>query len=221
MPKASSGSITAGPLSSANNGLPLPLGRGVCETKSKNGRSRPPKPFICRIFCVQRGIETMVSEGARSWGRGRSGDLRSRLPGKETKTPEPRKYEKNTKKIQNPPPRVGPQKNEKNTEKIRKWAENDHFRIFSLYFFRIFRAWGILYFLCIFFVFSGFRGVWALYQASGIVTGDCDKHSFMRCLGHQISPRCCLRRCALDHQLFAERASTASLRRLGHRSSCH
>ena len=37
---------------------PLPLGRGVCETKSKNGRSRPSKPFISRVFCAQRGIQT-------------------------------------------------------------------------------------------------------------------------------------------------------------------
>ena len=28
---------------SANKGLAIPLGRGVCETKSKNGRSRPRK----------------------------------------------------------------------------------------------------------------------------------------------------------------------------------
>ena len=47
---------------SANKGLPLPLGCGVCETKSKNGRSRPRKPFISRVFCAQRRIETMVSE---------------------------------------------------------------------------------------------------------------------------------------------------------------
>ena len=33
-------------------GLPLPLGRGVCETKSKNGRSRPRKPFISRGFVL-------------------------------------------------------------------------------------------------------------------------------------------------------------------------
>ena len=59
---------------SKKKGLPLPLGRGVCETKSKNGRSRPRKPFFSRVFCSQWGIETMVSEGARPWGRGRSGD---------------------------------------------------------------------------------------------------------------------------------------------------
>ena len=49
----------------ANKGLPLPLGRGVCETKSKNGRSRRRKPFISRVFCAQKGLrpwsQTMVS----------------------------------------------------------------------------------------------------------------------------------------------------------------
>ena len=49
-------------ISSANKGLPPPLGRGVCETKSKNGCPRPRKPFISRVFCAQRGIETMVSD---------------------------------------------------------------------------------------------------------------------------------------------------------------
>ena len=56
---------------SAERGLPLPLGRGVCETKSKNGRSRPRKPFVSRVFCAQRGLETMVSEGAGPRARGR------------------------------------------------------------------------------------------------------------------------------------------------------
>ena len=47
--------------------------------KIQNGRSRPRKPFISRLFCAQRGLlrpwsQTMVSEGARPWGRGRSGD---------------------------------------------------------------------------------------------------------------------------------------------------
>ena len=41
---------------SANKGPPLRLGRGVCETESKNGRSRPRKPFISRVFCARRGI---------------------------------------------------------------------------------------------------------------------------------------------------------------------
>ena len=53
-----------------NKGLPLPLGRGVCETKSKNGRARPWKPFISRVFCAQRGIETMVSD--HGLGRGQT-----------------------------------------------------------------------------------------------------------------------------------------------------
>ena len=55
---------------SANEGLPLPLGRGVCETKSKLGRSRPRKPFSSRVFCAQRGIETMVS--GHGLGRGQA-----------------------------------------------------------------------------------------------------------------------------------------------------
>ena len=55
---------------SANRGLPLPLGRGVCETKSKNGRARPRKPFISRVFCAQRGSETMVSD--HGLGRGQT-----------------------------------------------------------------------------------------------------------------------------------------------------
>ena len=57
---------------SANRGLPPPLGRGVCKTKSKNGSARGRKPFIHRVYSAQRGIGTMVSEGARPWGRGRS-----------------------------------------------------------------------------------------------------------------------------------------------------
>ena len=43
-------------------GLPLPLGRGVCETKSKKGRARDKKPFIHRVYSTRRGIETMVSD---------------------------------------------------------------------------------------------------------------------------------------------------------------
>ena len=55
---------------SANKVLPLPLGRGACETKSKNGRSRPRKLFISRVFCAGRGIETMVSD--HGLGRGQT-----------------------------------------------------------------------------------------------------------------------------------------------------
>ena len=58
------------PQKSANKGLPLPLGRGVCKTKSKNGRAVPRKPFISRVFCAQRGIETMVSD--HGLGRGQT-----------------------------------------------------------------------------------------------------------------------------------------------------
>ena len=44
---------------SANRGLPLPRGRGVCETQSKKGRSRYGKR-LRRVYSPQRGIETMV-----------------------------------------------------------------------------------------------------------------------------------------------------------------
>ena len=49
----------------------------------------------------------------------------------------------NTKKIQNPPPRVGPRKYRKNTEKIRKRPENGNFGaafIFFSVFFLYFRG---------------------------------------------------------------------------------
>ena len=38
---------------SANKGLPLPLGRGVRKTKSKNGRSRPRKPLFLGFLCSE------------------------------------------------------------------------------------------------------------------------------------------------------------------------
>ena len=61
---------------SANRGLPLPLGRAVCETKSKKGRARDRKPFGHRVYSGQRGIETMVSDHGlgrgQTMGRGRS-----------------------------------------------------------------------------------------------------------------------------------------------------
>ena len=57
-------------------GLPLPLGRGVCETKSKKGATETENP-LCIGFTALRGAsrpwpQTMVSEGARPWGTGRS-----------------------------------------------------------------------------------------------------------------------------------------------------
>ena len=68
----------------SKQGLPLPHGRGVCETKSKNGRSRPRKPFISRVFCAQRGVETMVSDHGlgrgQTMGRGRSGNCEAPNP---------------------------------------------------------------------------------------------------------------------------------------------
>ena len=47
---------------SANKGL----GRGVCETKSKNGRSRPRKPFISRVFVLGGGLRPWSRKGPES-----------------------------------------------------------------------------------------------------------------------------------------------------------
>ena len=60
-------------------------------------------------------------------------------PAKKVSDRKPPKPE-NTKKIQNPPPQLGPRKYRKNTEKIGKRPENDNFWavfIFFRYFFRI------------------------------------------------------------------------------------
>ena len=65
---------------SANKGLPLSVGRGVCETKSKNGRSRPRKPLFLRFSVLRggfrdHGLRPWSRKGAdHAWGRGRSGD---------------------------------------------------------------------------------------------------------------------------------------------------
>ena len=62
---------------SKQGSTPTPWARGLPD-QSKNGRSRPRKPFISRASVLRGGLrpwyETMVSEGARPWGRGRSGD---------------------------------------------------------------------------------------------------------------------------------------------------
>ena len=61
---------------SANSGLPLPLGRGDCDTRSKKGRSRHRNPSCIGFAVLGGGLrpwsQTMVSEWARPWGRGRS-----------------------------------------------------------------------------------------------------------------------------------------------------
>ena len=60
-----------------------------------------------------------------------------------TKTPQGRKYEKNTKKLQNPPPWVGPRKYEKITEKIQKWPTQGGGFCNFFVFFSYFRPWGV------------------------------------------------------------------------------
>ena len=75
---------------------------------------------------------------------------------------EGRKYEKVTKKIQNPPPRVGPRKYEKIAEKIQKWLFPGHFCIFSVifsYFQGPTRGGGF----CIFFVIFSYFRPWGVF----------------------------------------------------------
>ena len=62
--------------------VPPPLGPGVCETKSKKGRSRHTQNASFTGFTILGGglrpwSQTMISEGARPWGRGRARVLRS------------------------------------------------------------------------------------------------------------------------------------------------
>ena len=57
---------------------PYPLGAGSARPNPKMGAPDPENPFISSVFYAQRGIETMVSEGARPWGRGRSGDCETK-----------------------------------------------------------------------------------------------------------------------------------------------
>ena len=57
---------------------PYPLGAGSARPNPKMGAPDPENPLFLG-FCVLRGglrpwSQTMVSEGARPWGRGRSGD---------------------------------------------------------------------------------------------------------------------------------------------------
>ena len=53
---------------------PYPLGAGSARPNPKMGAPDPENPLFLGFFCAQRGIETMVWEGARPWDRGRSGD---------------------------------------------------------------------------------------------------------------------------------------------------
>ena len=68
------------PKRSANKGLPLPLGCGVCAARPnpKMGAPHPENPLFLGFSVLRGGLrpwsQTMVSEGARPWGRGRSKD---------------------------------------------------------------------------------------------------------------------------------------------------
>ena len=54
---------------SKQGSTPTTWARGLRD-KSKNARSRPRKPFVSRVFCAERGVETMVSD--HGLGRGQT-----------------------------------------------------------------------------------------------------------------------------------------------------
>ena len=64
---------------------PYPLVAGSARPNPKMGAPEHRKPFISRVFCAQRGSETMVSDHGlgrgQTMGRGRSGDCRIQAGG--------------------------------------------------------------------------------------------------------------------------------------------
>ena len=60
-------------LLSKQGSTPTPWARGLRDQIQK-WALQTQKTLDFQGFCTQRGIQTMVSEGARPWGRGRSGD---------------------------------------------------------------------------------------------------------------------------------------------------
>ena len=61
--------------SSANRGLSLPLGRGVCETKSKMGAPDPENPLFLGFSVHSHRLRPWSRKGADlACGRGRCGD---------------------------------------------------------------------------------------------------------------------------------------------------
>ena len=61
---------------------PYPLGAGSARPNPKMGAPDPENPLFLGFSVLRGGLrpwsETMVSEGARPWGRGRSGDFHDR-----------------------------------------------------------------------------------------------------------------------------------------------
>ena len=63
---------------SANRGLPLPLGRGVCGTNPKMGVPIPENALFLGFSVLRGGLRPWSEEGVGPWGRGRSGDCQFR-----------------------------------------------------------------------------------------------------------------------------------------------
>ena len=65
---------------------PYPLGAGTARPNPKMGAPDPENPLFLGFSVLRGGLrpwsQTMVSEGARPWGRGRSGDCDLHCTGK-------------------------------------------------------------------------------------------------------------------------------------------
>ena len=61
---------------------PYPLGAGSARPNPKMGAPDPENPLFLGFSVLRGGIETMVSEGARPWGTGRSGDCQKHNSGR-------------------------------------------------------------------------------------------------------------------------------------------
>ena len=57
---------------SKQGSTPTPWARCLQDQIQKRALQTQKIPFMHRVYCAQRRIETMVSEGARPWSRGRS-----------------------------------------------------------------------------------------------------------------------------------------------------
>ena len=72
------------PLISKQGSTPYPLGAGSARPNPKMGAPDPGNPLFLGFSVLRGGLrpwsQTMVSEGGRPWGRGRSGDCELRPP---------------------------------------------------------------------------------------------------------------------------------------------
>ena len=143
---------------------PRALRRNVEVFKQEKGSWKSPLSFIkgrakedlrwCTLSGQNRTDRRCPKRKSDSPG------LRACRPATEPKSPESHKIRKNYEKMQNRPPRGGPRKYEKNTKMVQNWPI-----LYFLYFFFVLLGpnpgWAISHFFN-FFGFLRFRGFWAL-----------------------------------------------------------